>query len=131
MERFSFLSFRSRSLYNKDGFKGLHGKFTIKDNLSKHQLRIYKVYEKKFPNHKIVKKIKILKSRERERFHEFLITKEETPYCHDIGDMYKISKKENKKPISIKEFSSETSKRISQEKLHKTINELINDYITN
>jgi len=90
-----------------------------------------KVYEKKFPNHKIVKKIKILKSRERERFHEFLITKEETPYCHDIGDMYKISKKENKKPISIKEFSSETSKRISQEKLHKTINELINDYITN
>ena len=88
------------------------------------------VYEKKFPNQKIVKKIKILKTRERERFHELLVTQEEMSYCHDIGDMYKISKKENKKPILIKEFSSENSKRISQKKLQKTINELIDDYIT-
>ncbi len=29
------------------------------------------------------------------------------------------------------EFSSETSKRISKEKLHKTINELIDEYLSN
>ena len=40
--------FRSDQLYNKNGFKGLHGKFTIKNNLSKHQLKIYKVNNKKF-----------------------------------------------------------------------------------
>ena len=40
--------FKTEQLYNKSGFKGLHGKFTIKDNLSKHQLKIYKVSEKKF-----------------------------------------------------------------------------------
>ncbi len=88
------------------------------------------VFEKKFPNHKIVKKIKILKTRERERFHEFLITNDELPYCHDIGNMYKISKIENRKPLPMKEFSSETSKRISNKKLHHTINELMDHYIT-
>ena len=40
--------FKTEQLYNKSGFKGLHGKFTIKDNLSKHQLKIYKVSKKKF-----------------------------------------------------------------------------------
>ena len=40
--------FKPDQLYNKNGFKGLHGEFTIKDNLSKHQLRIYKVTDKKF-----------------------------------------------------------------------------------
>ena len=89
------------------------------------------VYEKKFPNNNIIKKIKILKSRERERFHEFLITQDEIPYCHDVGNMYKISNKETRKLISMKNFSSETSKRISKEKLHKTINELIDDYLSN
>ena len=89
------------------------------------------VYEKKFPNNKIMKKIKILKSRERERFHEFLITQDEIPYCHDVGNMYKISNKETRKLISMKNFSSETSKRISKEKLQKTINELIDEYLSN
>jgi FlaA1/EpsC-like NDP-sugar epimerase len=88
------------------------------------------VFEKKFFNHKINNKIKILKSRERERFHEFLITNEELPYCHDIGQMYKISKIENKKPISINELSSETSKKISKKELEKIINELMNEYVT-
>ena len=88
------------------------------------------VFEKKFSNHKINNKIKILKSRERERFHEFLITNEELPYCHDIGQMYKISKIENKKPISINELSSETSKKISKKELEKIINELMDEYIT-
>ena len=40
--------FKIDQLYNKNGFKGLHGKFIIEDNLSKHQLNIYKVSEKKF-----------------------------------------------------------------------------------
>jgi len=88
------------------------------------------VFEKKFFGHKINNKIKILKSRERERFHEFLITNEELPYCHDIGQMYKISKIENKKLISINELSSETSKKISKKELEKIINELMDEYIT-
>ena len=40
--------FETDQLYNKNGFKGLHGEFIIKDNLSKHQLKIYKVSNKKF-----------------------------------------------------------------------------------
>lgn len=40
--------FKPDQLYNKNGFKGLHGEFIIKDNLSKHQLKIYKVSDKKF-----------------------------------------------------------------------------------
>tara|TARA_Y100000590_G_scaffold409811_1_gene502309 strand:- start:320 stop:1498 length:1179 start_codon:yes stop_codon:yes gene_type:complete len=40
--------FKSDQLYNKDGFKGLHGEFYIKNNLSIHKLKIYKVSEKKF-----------------------------------------------------------------------------------
>ena len=33
--------FKPDQLYNKNGFKGLHGEFIIKDNLSDHQLKIY------------------------------------------------------------------------------------------
>jgi len=40
--------FETSQLYNKNGFKGLHGKFVIKNNLSKHQLGIYKVHKKNF-----------------------------------------------------------------------------------
>ena len=40
--------FKPDQLYNKNGFKGLHGEFIIKDNLSIHQLKIYKVSDKKF-----------------------------------------------------------------------------------
>ena len=40
--------FKPDQLYNKNGFKGLHGKFIIKDNSSKHQLKIYKVSDKEF-----------------------------------------------------------------------------------
>ena len=88
------------------------------------------VFKKKFPNHRIKNKIKILKSRERERFDEFLITNEEQPYCHDIGQMYKISKTENKKPVSLNSFNSKTSKKISKKELEKIINELMDEYIT-
>ena len=40
--------FNTNQLYNKNGFKGLHGKFIIKNNLSKQSLKIYKVSKKKF-----------------------------------------------------------------------------------
>jgi len=40
--------FKPDQLYNTNGFKGLHGEFIIEDNLSKHRLRIYKVFDKKF-----------------------------------------------------------------------------------
>jgi len=40
--------FESNQLYNKEGFKGLHGEFVISENFSKQKLNIYKVTEKKF-----------------------------------------------------------------------------------
>ena len=90
-----------------------------------------KVFKKRFAKSSISSKIKISKSRERERFHEFLVTNEEIPYCYDIEDMYKITRTENKnRKINVKEFSSESATRINEKRLHKIINELIDDYIT-
>ena len=86
------------------------------------------VYGLRFPDYRNTSSLKITKPRG-ERFHELLITNEEKLFCHDIGDMYKISKTENKKQLSHNEFSSETASRISQSKLHKTINELVNEYV--
>jgi hypothetical protein len=40
--------FNADQLYNKKGFKGLHGKFFIKDNLTYQDLKIYKVSKSKF-----------------------------------------------------------------------------------
>ena len=88
------------------------------------------VYGSRFPIYRNTSPVKISKSRERERFHEFLITNEELPFCHSNNDMYKISKTVNGKKLSMKEFSSETAPRISQSKLYKTINELIDEYIS-
>ena len=88
------------------------------------------VYGARFPIYRNTSPVKISKSRERERFHEFLITNEELPFCHSNNDMYKISKTVNGKKLSMKEFSSETAPRISRSKLYKTINELIDEYIS-
>ena len=41
-------NFNAKQLYNKNGFKGLHGEFIIKNNLSKQKLKIYKISNKKF-----------------------------------------------------------------------------------
>ena len=87
------------------------------------------VYGSRFPDYRNTSSLKITKPRG-ERFHELLISKEEMPYCHDMGDMYKVSKTPSKKQLSSKEFSSETASRISQSKLHKTINELIDEYVS-
>jgi len=40
--------FQTNQLYNKNGFKGLHGEFFIKNNQSVQNLKIYKISEKKF-----------------------------------------------------------------------------------
>lgn len=40
--------FKTEQLYNKKGFKGLQGKFIIKDGSSMQKLKIYKVSKKKF-----------------------------------------------------------------------------------
>lgn len=72
--------------------------------------------------------IKISRAREGERFHEYLIAKDEIPFCHDIGFMYKISRTINKNNIVVPEFNSETATKISTEKLYKVINELLDDF---
>ena len=40
--------FQKNQLFNKNGFKGLHAEFIIKENLSKQKLKIYKISKKKF-----------------------------------------------------------------------------------
>jgi hypothetical protein len=40
--------FNREQLYNKKGFKGLHGEFFIEKNLSRQKLNIYKISNKKF-----------------------------------------------------------------------------------
>ena len=40
--------FKPTQLYNKKGFKGLHGEFTINKNISEQKLNIYRISEKKF-----------------------------------------------------------------------------------
>ena len=94
-------------------------------NLAKSMVRIYK---EELLHNKNPLSIKISKLREGERFHEFLITRDEIPYCHDIGKMYKITKElSNGKKLNEKNFSSETSQKLSQEKLDKIIYELLKD----
>ena len=40
--------FKKDYLFNKQGFKGMHGEFIIENNISKQNLKIYKVSDKKF-----------------------------------------------------------------------------------
>ena len=40
--------FKTEQLYNKKGFKGLHGEFFIENNLSKQKLKIYRISKNKF-----------------------------------------------------------------------------------
>ena len=40
--------FQADQIYNKKGFKGLHGEFYIKDNQSIQKLKIYKIHNKNF-----------------------------------------------------------------------------------
>ncbi len=88
------------------------------------------VYSKRFPNEKFFDSIKISKARKGERLHEFLITHDEIPFCYDLGDMWKLSKKKNKVQINSKTFSSETAPKISQQKLRSTLDELLDNYLS-
>lgn len=76
--------------------------------------------------------LKILKLREGERFHEFLISQDEIPFCHDHGKMFKISKNLlNKKKLCEADFSSQTAPKISPQKLKKIIFELLEEHKIN
>jgi len=88
------------------------------------------VFDRKFPTKTKSLKIKTSKVREGEKFHENLITEEEILYCHDMGDMYRISKEKAIRKIPHSNFSSETAPRISQKDLRKIINELLDEYIS-
>jgi UDP-N-acetylglucosamine 4,6-dehydratase/5-epimerase len=87
-----------------------------------------KVFKKR-TNQKNIPKIKISKVREYERFYEILVTSDEIPFCSDLGNMYKLSKKQSKSRLSDIQFNSETSTKISKIKLEKIINELMDDYL--
>ena len=84
---------------------------------------------KKRTSQKTIPKIKISKVREYERFYEILVTSDEIPFCYDLGDMYKLSKKQSKSILSDTQFNSETGKKISKIKLEKIINELMDEYL--
>ena len=90
---------------------------------------ILDVYNNKYgANRTKISPIRISTAREGERFHEYLISPSEIPFCHDLGNMYKISREINKKKILVQQFSSETAPKISQEKLHKIIKELLDEF---
>ena len=84
---------------------------------------------KKRTNQKNIPKVKISKVREYERFYEILVTSDEILFCYDLGDMYKLSKKQSKSRLSDTQFNSETGKKISKIKLEKIINELMDEYL--
>ncbi len=94
-------------------------------DLAKSMIRVCKtevLHGKNLPS------IKISKLREGERFHEFLITHDEIPFCQDIGKMYKITKKiSDVKKMNKLNFSSQTAPKLSQQKIDKTINELLDE----
>ena len=95
------------------------------EELAKSMVDVFKKKKKK----KTIPKIKISKVREYERFYEILVTSDEIPFCYDLGDMYKLSKKQSKNILPNTQFNSETGKKISKLKLEKIINELMNEYI--
>ena len=95
------------------------------EELAKSMVEVFKerTHQKNIP------KVKISKVREYERFYEILVTSDETPFCYDLGDMYKLSKKQSKSRLSDTQFNSETGKKISKIKLEKIINELMDEYL--
>lgn len=87
------------------------------------------IYKNRYPNLTKTSTIRISTTREHERFHELLVTKDEIPYCYDIGDMYKITKIRNKQGITNDQFNSETAKKINHDRLTNSINELLDEYV--
>ena len=85
-----------------------------------------KVCKTEVLNSRRIPNVKISRLRDGERFHEFLLTRDEVPYCHDMGKMYKITKQIiNEKNLDVKNFSSETAPKISGQKLDKIIADIL------
>jgi FlaA1/EpsC-like NDP-sugar epimerase len=95
------------------------------EELAKSMVEVFK----RRTSQKNIPKVKISKVREYERFYEILVTSDEIPFCYDLGDMYKLSKKQSKSILSDIQFNSETGKKISKIKLEKIINELMDEYL--
>ena len=95
------------------------------EELAKSMVEVFK----RRTSQKNIPKVKISQVREYERFYEILVTSDETPFCYDLGDMYKLSKKQSKSILSDTQFNSETGKKISKIKLEKIINELMDEYL--
>lgn len=85
-------------------------------------------YKKRISLKKEVK-IEKYKAKERERYSEYLITQDEIEFCHDLGAMYKISKKESKQKLNQDELDSKTAKIISKIELDRIMNETLDDYL--
>ena len=114
------------SLIAKDGETFILKMPSVKiEELAKSMVNVFK----KRTNQKTIPKIIISKVREYERFYEILVTSDETSFCYDLGDMYKLSKKQSKSILSDTQFNSETSTKISKIKLEKIINELMDEYL--
>jgi len=74
--------------------------------------------------------INLAKVREGERLHEYLITSQEALFCHDMGEMYKITTSPSKKKISLNNFDSKTAPNISTKKLQYILGKLLDESIT-
>ncbi len=95
-------------------------------DLAKNMMQICKT---KVLQDKNLPPLKISKLREGERFHEYLVTRDEIPFCQDMGKIYKITKQAfSGKKLNEMNFSSQTAPKISKERLDKLINELLNEY---
>jgi len=88
---------------------------------------LIEVYQKVFPYEKISAVIKYSQVRQGERFHEFLVTSDEVPFCHDEKNMYRLNRKLVCKKIPLAKFSSETAPRVSKNNLHKIILDLLKE----
>lgn len=84
-----------------------------------------KVFQSKHNKHS--GEVMVGKIRDKEKLHEYLVTQNEISHCHDLGDMYKISRDISKKEIDRKEISSETTKTIAEKKLFELIGKLMDE----
>lgn len=84
-----------------------------------------KVFQSKHNQHD--GEITIDKVHDKEKLHEHLVTQNEISHCHDLGDMYKISREISKKEINQKEISSDTTKTITEKKLLELVSKLIDE----
>jgi len=98
---------------------------TIK-NLAETMISVYK--DRLMPTSKNWT-MKISNARRGERLEEFLITRDELPYCYDMGTFYKISKIKSMAKLKEEQFNSSTAPIISKVRLYKIINELLDEYM--